>query len=52
MRCFIDDMGLVIVDLNNVRLDDDDTQTFIHVTLMAWCTTTLGKTFVEFFTFS
>ena len=35
-------MGILSVDLNNINLDDgkfdeDDSETIIHVRLMAWC---------------
>ena len=39
---FSHDMGLIIIYLNNIKLDDDNfdddnPQTIIHVRLMVWC---------------
>ena len=39
---FCNDMGINIIDLNNINFDDDkfgkdDLETIIHVILLAWC---------------
>ena len=30
-------LGLININLNEGNFDEDDSETFIHVTLMVWC---------------